>query len=59
MLELGVCTQQPLDGFQEIGHAVVPSDVLEDGDVLHEDLQEKEAGREGGCLKLPTQQPSR
>lgn len=54
LLEPGVCTQQPLNGLQEIGHAVVPSDVLEDGDLLHEHLQEKEAGKEGGCPALPT-----
>lgn len=45
LLELGVGVQQPFDGFQQMGHAVVPGDVLEDGDVLHEGLQEKGEGK--------------
>lgn len=41
VLELGVGVQQPFDGFQQMGHAIVPGNVLEDADVLHEGLREE------------------
>lgn len=44
LLELGVGAQQPLDGFQQVGHAVMPGNVLEDVDVLHEGLRRREQG---------------
>lgn len=40
--ELGICAEQPLNGFQQVGHTVVPGDVLEDVDVVHEGLERRE-----------------
>lgn len=41
--------QQPLNGFQQVGHAIVPGNVLEYTDVVHESLGRREQGKEEGC----------
>lgn len=48
LLELEVCVQQPLDGFQKVGHAIVPGNVLEDTDMVHEGLGRREHGGKDG-----------
>lgn len=40
--------QQPLNGFQQVGHAIVLGDVLEDTDMVHEGLGRREQGGKDG-----------
>lgn len=42
--------QQPLNGFQQVGHAIVPGDVLEYTDMVHESLGRTREGR--GLLSI-------